>query len=712
MNSVIQLVDLTKTYVLGEVEVNALRGVNLTIERGEFVAVMGASGSGKSTLMNMLGCLDRPTSGRYMLEGEDVAQLDESELATIRSRRIGFVFQNFNLLSRTSALENVELPLFYSAWTPDGEHHAAEMMKLVGLAGREQSHPNQLSGGQQQRVAIARALVNHPSILLADEPTGNLDSTNSAEIMEVLTKLNREQGLTVIIVTHDPDMAAYADRVVTFRDGEIISDTRKDGAGARAGVGGNAAPTTEASQQAASIRDEAWTFASMAVVAAGRAIKRNKLRAALTMLGIFIGVAAVITMVAVGDGARSSVEAQINSLGTNLLIVVPGATTANGVRAGMGSNSTLTVADAQALARGGGPVGLVTYMVRQVAQVVSGSHNWSTNIQGTTPRYFAIRDWPPSIGRIFTDSEEKAGAPVCLLGQTVVNNLFGEGQNPVGATIRVKNSPMKVIGVLSVKGQSSYGQDQDDVVIVPFNTAERKVLGVSSPSAAVVAAVTAAANASNRYASVPTTNSVYSSSTESASPFGSAPKITGVVNTMFIKASSSDQVDDAVAQITRTLHERHHIQPKQDNDFTVRDLSEIAAASQSATQAMTMLLLAVASISLLVGGIGIMNIMLVSVTERTREIGIRMAIGARRIHIMLQFLVEAMMLSLMGGFAGIVLGILVSKLISALAQWPTLVSPVAVVGGFVFSAAVGVFFGYYPARKASLLHPIEALRYE
>jgi macrolide transport system ATP-binding/permease protein len=712
MHSVIQLVDLTKTYVLGEVEVNALRGVNLTIERGEFVAVMGASGSGKSTLMNMLGCLDRPTSGRYMLEGEDVAQLDESELATIRSRRIGFVFQNFNLLSRTSALENVELPLFYSAWTPDGEHHAAEMMKLVGLAGREQSHPNQLSGGQQQRVAIARALVNHPSILLADEPTGNLDSTNSAEIMEVLTKLNREQGLTVIIVTHDPDMAAYADRVVTFRDGVIISDTRKDGAGARAGVGGNAAPTTEASQQAASIRDEAWTFASMAVVAAGRAIKRNKLRAALTMLGIFIGVAAVITMVAVGDGARSSVEAQINSLGTNLLIVVPGATTANGVRAGLGSNSTLTVADAQALARGGGPVGLVTYMDRQVAQVVSGSHNWSTNIQGTTPSYFAIRDWPPSIGRIFTDSEEKAGAPVCLLGQTVVNNLFGEGQNPVGATIRVKNSPMKVIGVLSVKGQSSYGQDQDDVVIVPFNTAERKVLGVSAPSAAVVAAVTAAVNASNRYASVPTTNSVYSSSTESASPFGSAPKITGVVNTMFIKASSSDQVDNAVAQITRTLHERHHIQPKQDNDFTVRDLSEIAAASASATQAMTMLLLAVASISLLVGGIGIMNIMLVSVTERTREIGIRMAIGARRIHIMLQFLVEAMMLSLMGGFAGIVLGILVSKLISALAQWPTLVSPVAVVGGFVFSAAVGVFFGYYPARKASLLHPIDALRYE
>ncbi|MGA6972329.1 MAG: ABC transporter permease [Candidatus Binatus sp.] len=718
MNTVIEIIGMTKTYVLGDIEVHALRGVNLTIERGEFLAVMGASGSGKSTLMNMLGCLDRPTSGRYILEGEDVAQLNESELATIRSKRIGFVFQNFNLLSRTSALENVELPLFYSAWTADGEHRAADLVKLVGLAGREQNHPNQLSGGQQQRVAIARALVNRPSILLADEPTGNLDSTNSAEIMDVLTNLNRQQGITVIVVTHDPDVAAYADRTVTFRDGVIISDTRKERSGPRAGAVDKpaASPTATEAQQAASMVDEVWTFASMAVVAASRAIRRNKLRAALTMLGIFIGVAAVITMVAVGDGAKSSVEAQINSLGTNLLIVLPGATTANGVRAGLGSNSTLTIADADAIAHGGGPVALVTYMDRQVAQVVSGNRNWSTNIQGTTSNYFSIRDWPPSIGRIFTDSEEKAGAAVCLLGQTVVNNLFGEGQNPVGATIRVKNFPMKVIGVLSVKGQTSYGQDQDDVVIVPFNTAERKVLGVSAPQSTPAPAAVSTATTSNCatcvYQSVPTTNSVYSSTTEETNAYGAAAKITGVVNTMFVKASSSEQVDNAVAQITHTLHERHHIQPKQDDDFTVRNLSEIAAASESATQVMTMLLLAVASISLLVGGIGIMNIMLVSVTERTREIGIRMAIGARRIHIMLQFLVEAMLLSVMGGFAGIVLGILVSKLISALAQWPTLVSPVAVAGGFIFSAAVGVFFGYYPARKASLLHPIDALRYE
>jgi macrolide transport system ATP-binding/permease protein len=721
MHTVIQIVGMTKTYVLGDIEVHALRGVNLTIERGEFVAVMGASGSGKSTLMNMLGCLDRPTSGRYILEGEDVAQLSESELATIRSRRIGFVFQNFNLLSRTSTLENVELPLFYSAWTADGESRAADLVKLVGLAGREQNHPNQLSGGQQQRVAIARALVNRPSILLADEPTGNLDSTNSAEIMDVLTNLNRQQGITIIVVTHDPDVAAYADRTVTFRDGVIISDTRKEGSAEREqaaveAADAAAAATVAPKRQTPSMIDEAWTFASMAVVAAGRAIKRNKLRAALTMLGIFIGVAAVITMVAVGDGAKSSVEAQINSLGTNLLVVLPGATTANGVRIGSGSNSTLTVGDAEAVARGGGPVALVTYMDRQVAQVVSGNRNWSTNIQGTTSNYFSIRDWPPSIGRIFTDSEEKAGAAVCLLGQTVVNNLFGEGQNPVGATIRVKNFPMKIIGVLSVKGQSSYGQDQDDVVIVPFNTAERKVLGVSAPQSTAAPAAVSTATTSNCatcvYQSVPTTNSVYSSTTEATNAYGAAAKITGVVNSMYVKASDSGEVDSAITQITHTLHERHHIQAKQDDDFTVRNLSEIAAASESATQVMTMLLLAVASISLLVGGIGIMNIMLVSVTERTREIGIRMAIGARRIHIMLQFLVEAMLLSAMGGIAGIILGILVSKLISALAEWPTLVSPVAVAGGFIFSAAVGVFFGYYPARKASLLHPIDALRYE
>ncbi len=709
MSSVIEIVNLAKTYTLGEIEVHALRGVNLKIDHGEFVAVMGASGSGKSTLMNILGCLDRPTEGQYFLEGEDVAQLDETELASIRSRRIGFVFQSFNLLARTSALENVELPLFYSVWGPESQTRARELLELVGLKGRELNHPNQLSGGQQQRVAIARALINRPSIVLADEPTGNLDSTNSAEVMEIIRRLNRQQGITIIVVTHDPDIAAYADRVVTFRDGAVISDVRKQEAAEHAEAQAAAAATAN-SDEDEDVGEEARTFGAMALVAAARALTRNKLRAALTMLGIFIGVAAVIAMVAVGDGARSSVQDQIASLGTNLLVVLPGATTSNGVRVGLGSTSTLTTADADAIAHEDNAVLMATYLDRQVAQVVAGNHNWSTSIQGTTSSYFAIRDWQPSLGRIFTDSEEKAGAAVCLLGQTVADNLFGENQNPVGATVRVKNFPMRVIGVLAVKGQSGYGQDQDDVVIVPFNTAERKVLGVSAPLASVPEA-TATSSVQNPYGAVPTTNSIYSS-VQTLSPFGTAGKINGVVNNIMLKVKSADLVDTAMDQVQATLHRRHHIQPGQDDDFTVRNLSEIAETAASATKVMTMLLAAVASISLLVGGIGIMNIMLVSVTERTREIGIRMAIGARRIHILLQFLVEAVLLSGLGGIAGALLGIVSSKVISAVAGWPTMVSPAAIAGGFIFSAAVGVFFGFYPARKASMLHPIDALRYE
>jgi macrolide transport system ATP-binding/permease protein len=537
MPNVIEIVDLHKVFHLGEIEVRALRGVSLTIERGEMVAIMGASGSGKSTLMNILGCLDRPTSGHYTLEGVDVASLSEEKLAAIRSRRIGFVFQSFNLLSRTTALENVELPLFYSAWTREGEKRAADLLEMVGLHGREQNNPNQLSGGQQQRVAIARALVNDPAILLADEPTGNLDSTNSAEIMEIIRRLNHEHGLTVVLVTHDQSIAAYAGRTVTFRDGLIISDERKPAvqpaaatieapAAAIAAAGVVPAGAATATVPA----NETWTFAAMSIRAAARALRRNKMRAALTMLGIFIGVAAVIAMVAVGDGARSQVEAQIQSLGTNLLVVLPGATTANGVRAGFGSTSTLTVADADAIVKDARDVGTVSYIDRQVSQVVWGNRNWSTSINGATPSYLIVRDWPVSAGRPFTEEEARAAAPVCLLGQTVVNNLFGESENPVGAMIRVKNFPLRVVGVLAVKGQSNYGQDQDDVVIMPFTTAERKVLGTSQVTASVPSTTGTGSNnlVENPYAGVRTASSIYQSVGTINSPFGSPPKISGV----------------------------------------------------------------------------------------------------------------------------------------------------------------------------------------
>ncbi len=715
-DTVIEVRDLIKTYHLGDVEVRALRGISLTIERGEFIAIMGASGSGKSTLMNVIGCLDRPTDGLYLLEGVDVASLTEPELAGIRSRRIGFVFQSFNLLSRTSALENVELPLLYSGDMADSGNRARASLKLLGLEGRERSHSNQLSGGQQQRVAIARSLINNPAILLADEPTGNLDSVTSTEIMTTLQKLNSERGVTVILVTHDGEVAEYADRVVTLRDGLIVSDHRER---SRHRVDASTTPAqtdlsaaSSATKVAAVERESAASqrFGVMALRAAARALARNKLRSALTMLGIFIGVAALIAMVAVGQGANQAVKEQIASLGTNLLIVLPGAVTSNGVRNGNGSRSTLRASDADAIAKDDPAVLMVSYLDRQTAQVENDNLNWSTSIYGVTPNYMQIRDWPVVSGRSLTQEDERSAALVCLLGNTVVQNLFGEHQDPVGSNIRVKNVQMKVVGVLATKGQSGMGQDQDDVVLIPFSTAERKVLGVASPIAQAVAST--AATLQNPYASTPNATAIYNASTTVISPFGAPPKLVGVVQVIFAEARSEDQLPEAINEITDTLHTRHHIQAGKDNDFDIRNLSEIAKAAESSSHVMALLLAAVASISLLVGGIGIMNILLVSVTERTREIGIRMAIGARRVHILLQFLVEAVLLSAIGGVAGILAGIGASQTISALAGWPTLLSPDAVIGGFLFSAAVGIFFGYYPARKASLLNPIDALRYE
>jgi macrolide transport system ATP-binding/permease protein len=690
---VIEVRNVVKNYRLGDVEVHALRGVSLKIERGEFVAIMGASGSGKSTLMNVLGCLDKPTSGQYFLEGIDIAGLDEPSLARIRSQRIGFVFQTFNLLARASAAENVSLPLFYSPRVANGAARVRNALTMLGLQDREQSFPSQLSGGQQQRVAIARALINDPAILLADEPTGNLDSKTAEDIMTRIQGFNRQRGLTVILVTHEPDMAAFADRIVTMRDGMIISDERRVAReAAPIETRAAAAPLAVAEAVARGRFGDVWSFFRMALVAAGRALARNKMRTALTMLGIFIGVAALITMVAVGQGANAAVKAQIESLGTNLLIVLPGATTTGGVRAGFGSASTLTVADALAIKKEDPAVAEVAYQIRQIAQVQYGNQNWSTVIQGVPPSLLTIRKWEVTAGRTMTQQDDDNASRVCLLGQTVLKNLFGEYENPVGATIFIKNVPVEVIGVLKPKGQTGFGQDQDDTVFIPFNTAERKVLGVSTPTQAQAA---------------PNPNFP-----PPPNPFGIQRKLAGYVNIIFVQATSTAMVPVALQQVTRTLQQRHRIQPGQTDDFGVRNISDITQAAETSSRIMALLLASVASISLLVGGIGIMNILLVSVTERTREIGIRMAVGARRVHVLLQFLVEAVLLSVIGGGVGIVMGVVISKLISSIAGWPTLLSPVAIAGAFVFSAAVGVFFGYYPARRASHLNPIEALRFE
>ena len=401
---------------------------------------------------------------------------------------------------------------------------------------------------------------------------------------------------------------------------------------------------------------------------AGRALRVNKLRSALTMLGIIIGVAAVIAMVGVGAGAQARVAEQIQSLGSNLIIVLSGSSNASGVRLGTGSQLSITEDDATAIAREVASVQAAAPSVRGGAQVVYGSLNWSTQIQGVTPSYFEARDWPIDEGRPILQEDVDGATKVALLGQTTALNLFGES-DPMGQIIRIKKVPFTVIGILSRKGQNSWGQDQDDLILVPLTTAKKKVLGVSQANARAVGAIS-------------------------------------------VKVRPGEDMTEAEDQIRALLRQRHRLQPFQDDDFWLRNLSEILQTQEDSSRVMTYLLAAIASVSLLVGGIGIMNIMLVSVTERTREIGLRMAVGARRRHILLQFLIEAVTLSLIGGVIGIALGLGGSRAISYFAEWRTLVAPESIVIAFGFAAGIGIFFGFYPARKASRLDPIEALRYE
>ncbi len=696
---VINVVEVTRTFIVGDVKVEALRGVSLFVEAGEFVAIMGSSGSGKSTLMNILGCLDRPTSGHYFLEGVDIAGLREPDLARIRSERLGFVFQSFNLLARTSAIENVGLPLYYAASGP--KHGAVRVeraraaLRLLGLAERERNTPGQLSGGQQQRVAIARALINAPSLLLADEPTGNLDTRTSHEIMETLGSLNRKEGVTIILVTHEADIAAYADRIVTMRDGKIVADEK---------VAQPAVPATAAEVARSAIFQPPaprgpvlptagfLSFAMMIVAAAAQAIGRNKMRSALTMLGVSIGVAALIVMVAVGNGASEAVRKQIESLGTNVVVILPGALTTGGIRAGFGSASTLTVADARAIRRENTAVAQVGYLIRQQGQVQYSNQNWTTTIQGVSLTYPSITNWRIAAGRGIAAEDQSNANLVVVIGQTVYRQLFAAGENPLDAVIQVKSVPLQVIGVLAAKGQSPFGADQDDVVMLPYTTAERKVLGVAAPTQAPTPL---------NWPYLPPPN-----------PYNLQPRLTGFANQIFVQAVSQPLVHTAIHQASATLIRRHRIKPGAVNDFDVRNLSQFVETAESSSRIMALLLAAVASISLLVGGIGIMNILLVSVTERTREIGLRMAIGARRLHVLLQFLAEAVFLSVSGGIAGIVTGIALSAAIPFVFNWAAPVSLAAVAGGFLFAAAVGVFFGFYPAHKAASLNPIDALRYE
>ena len=408
-------------------------------------------------------------------------------------------------------------------------------------------------------------------------------------------------------------------------------------------------------------------FVLLTVLTAFRILRRNRLRAGLTMLGIIIGVGAVIAMVSIGQGAKAAVQAQVASMGTNVIIILPGATTVGGVRGGQGGAVTLTVADGLELKKRVPLLSETAWAKRDVMQIVYGNRNWNGPVNGISPGYLTVRDWNYTSGGAFTQVDLDTAARVALVGQTVVENLYDPGEEPVGSTIRLKNVPFRVIGVLAPKGQSAQGSDQDDIIFIPFTTAERKVLGTL---------------------------------------------FLGSVGALFASTDRLDDLPQAVEGIRETLRARHRLQPEQPDDFTIRTQVDIGSVQEGTSQTLTMMMFAIASISLLVGGIGIMNILLVSVTERTREIGVRMAVGAKRRHILAQFLIEAMTLSVIGGLLGIVLGILGARATTVVAGWPTIISAESVVVAFFFSLAVGLFFGLYPARKASRLNPIEALRYE
>jgi len=399
-----------------------------------------------------------------------------------------------------------------------------------------------------------------------------------------------------------------------------------------------------------------------------RALRVNKLRSILTMLGIIMGVAAVIAMISVGSGAQARIAEQIQSLGANMLVVLSGSSTSGGVRLGLGSQLTITEEDAWAIKREVSSVEAAAPTMRGGAQVVWGNLNWSTQIQGITPEFFEARDWPVVAGQPFAQDAVDGATKVAVLGETVARNLFADS-DPVGQVIRIKKVPFTILGVLGKKGQTTWGQDQDDLILVPLSTAKRKLLGVSQANARSVGAIS-------------------------------------------VKVREGEDMKDAETQTRELLRQRHRLQPYQDDDFNIRNLAEYAAAQEESSRVMTILLAAIASVSLLVGGIGIMNIMLVSVTERTREIGLRMAVGARGRDILMQFLVEAVTLSMIGGTIGVMLGLVTSYTIPYFAGWRTLVRPEAIVIAFGFAAAIGIFFGFYPARKAAGLNPIEALRYE
>ncbi|MDD5456331.1 MAG: ABC transporter permease [Candidatus Margulisbacteria bacterium] len=640
-----ELKNIIKEYNNGEISFRALNNVSLKIDAGEFVAIMGPSGSGKSTLLHILGFLDKPDSGQYILDGQNTSHFTDTQYAQLRKDYIGFVFQQFHLLPRITSIQNIHLPLIYSG-KKQLKRRAYELLEQVGLKGKETNNPNELSGGERQRVAIARSLVNDPLVIMADEPTGNLDSKSEKDILKILQDLN-DQGKTIIVVTHEEDIGKQAKRIIRLKDGEIVSDEVQ--VKTKIAKKGHLSESKGKKPTGSTIQFMDYIKQSFQMIFA------NKVRSFLSMLGIVIGVCTVVAMLALGAGAKVSISSSLSRMGTNLLMVVP--------NRGQGTVPVkFTIKDVDAL-KGLPMIKRVAPQVSGGVTLIAGNKNLSSYIQGSTIESEQMRNRTPEYGRYFNQEEIQNREKVAVIGKTVATELFGDN-DPLNQILKINKINFRIIGVLPALGGGTGLRDQDNVVYLPLSTAMFRVLG-------------------KQY-----------------------------YDQLDVEVKDIKQVSDAQTAVTQLITKMHNLTPEQKDSIRIMNMAELQEALMSTVKSLTFLLGFIASLSLLVGGIGIMNIMLVSVTERTREIGLRKAIGARKIDILMQFITEAVIMTFTGGMLGILLGVAIATILSKVAAWTIVITPSAIIISTSFSITIGLIFGIWPAKKASNLNPIEALRYE